>query len=180
MDENVEIPNMPGYVSIQEAAKTLGVSDTRVYLYIEKKRLTAVRAANVLMIPIEEIMRFERKNTGRPRKNVPLWRLSSEDNAQFVTTISVLIHSGKQDELLNVLEEIKQSGEHLFPGTIARYITRSEKNPDYVGISLVWRGTVMPDEATREAALQKFREVLADVLDWDTAEYDTSRVLMHT
>jgi hypothetical protein len=78
------------------------------------------------------------------------------------------------------LEEIKQEDQYLFPGTVARFIVRSETFPGQVEISLIWRSTAMPDEAAREKALADFQQVLADVLDWDTAQYNEGQVLMHT
>jgi hypothetical protein len=38
----------------------------------------------------------------------------------------------------------------------------------------------MPDDASRKAALEAFRQELADVLDWSTAKYEEGTVLMHT
>ena len=35
----------------------------------------------------------------------------------------------------------------------------------------------MPDEAAREEALETFREMFADVLDWQTAQYQMKTVL---
>src|SRR5260370_11967456 len=97
MDE--DIPRLPGYVSIKEAAQILGISERRVYLYVEMKRLQAVRAADVLLIAAEELKRFQRKIVGRPRKTTPPWRISSEENAQFLTSILVQIHPGQKQTL---------------------------------------------------------------------------------
>ena len=158
----------------------LNLSPHRVYEFVSSGRLPGVRAADVIMIPLEDVKAFKRGASGRSRTSIPRWRVSAGENEQFMTSITVKVRAGLRAALPKKLEEIRQSGEHLFPGTIARYITLSEKDPDRVTISLVWRGTVMPDEVTREAALQTFRAALADVLDWDTAQYDTSKVLMHT
>jgi hypothetical protein len=38
----------------------------------------------------------------------------------------------------------------------------------------------MPDEATRQEALADFQKELADVLDWDKAQFRTEKVLIHT
>ncbi|MFL5692239.1 MAG: helix-turn-helix domain-containing protein, partial [Ktedonobacteraceae bacterium] len=43
MIDGVDIPNLPGYVSIKEAADILGVSDKRVYQYVRAGRLHAQR-----------------------------------------------------------------------------------------------------------------------------------------
>src|SRR5450432_224488 len=77
-----EIPDLPGYVSTREAAKMLGISERRIRLYIEMKRLPAVRAADVLMIPSENVKNFKRNIVGRPRKSTLAWRTSSVENTQ--------------------------------------------------------------------------------------------------
>ena len=82
--------------------------------------------------------------------------------------------------LLQRLEEIRQRGQHNFPGTVARFIVESETIPGQLEISLVWRSTVMPSEEEREQALEAFRQALSDVLDWSTAQYSRGKVLMHT
>jgi hypothetical protein len=175
-----EIPDLPGYVSTREAAKMLGISERRIRLYIEMKRLPAVRAADVLMIPVENVKNFTRKIVGRPRKSVLAWRISSTENTQFITSISLQVKSHQEQQLIQRMEEIKRSGEHVFPGTVARYVVKSATTPRQIEIVLVWRSTIMPDEAEREQALEAFRHTLADVLDWDTAQYSNGEVLMHT
>jgi hypothetical protein len=175
-----EIPDLPGYVSTKEAARMLGISERRIRLYIEMKRLPAVRAADVLMIPSEDVKNFRRKIVGRPRKNTLAWRISSADNMQFMTLISVQIQLNQEQQLRQRLEEMRREGQHVFPGTVARYIVRSETAPRQVEIVLLWRSTIMPGETEREQALEAFRNSLADVLDWNTAQYSSGEVLMHT
>jgi hypothetical protein len=170
---------MPGYVSVKEAAQILNISDKRVHFYIGVGRLPAVWAADVLMIKLEDVENFKRRSSGRARKFNPIWRFSTEENTQYMTTILVQMRAGKEQALQERLREIKSSGEHLFPGTIARYIS-SGRVAGRILIVLVWRGAIMPDEQTREKELAAFREALADVLDWDTAQYDHGAILMHT
>lgn len=158
----------------------LGISERRVRLYIEMKRLPAVRAADVLMIPSENVENFERKIVGRPRKNTLAWRISSVENTQFTTFISVQMHLHQEKQLAQRLEEIRSGGQHIFPGTVVRYVVRSQSIPRQIEIMLVWRSTVMPGETERERALEAFQQALADVLDWETAEYNNGEVLMHT
>jgi excisionase family DNA binding protein len=174
------IPDLPGYVSTKEAAKILGVSERRVRLYIEMQRLPAVRAADVLLLPLEDVKNFKRKIVGRPRKNTLAWRISSSENTQFTTSISVQIRAHREKQLLQRLQEIKREGQHVFPGTVARYIVKNTSMPRLVEITLVWRRIIMPNEAEREQALEAFRQALADVLDWNTAHYSDGEVLMHT
>lgn len=175
-----DIPELPGYVSTREAAKLLGISERRVRLYIEMKRLPAVRAADVLMIPLEHVKNFQRKIVGRPRKNTLAWRISSAENTQFVTAISVQVRAGQEETLRVRLEEIKSSGQHVFPGTVARYFLQSHTFPGRIEIWLIWRSTIMPGEREREQALQAFRQTLEDVLDWTTARYTYGQALLHT
>src|SRR5216684_7345363 len=126
MREYLDLPTMPEYVSIKEAAKMLGVSDKRVYAYIEEGRLLAVRAAHVIMIPIEEVKKFKPKISGRPRKNTPAWRTSPADNKLLTTSLFVQIRAGQENMLQSRLEEIRQADENVFPGTVARYVIWSK------------------------------------------------------
>jgi hypothetical protein len=175
-----EIPDLPGYVSTKEAAKMLGISERRIRLYIEMKRLPAVRASDVLMIPLENIENFERKTIGRPRKNMLAWRISATENTQFITFISVQMRLYQEKQLTRRMEEIRSDGQYVFPGTTARYIVRSQTIPGQIDIVLVWRSAVMPDKVQREQALESFRRIFADVLDWDTAQYNSGEVLIRT
>jgi excisionase family DNA binding protein len=180
MSEYAGRPNLPGYVSIKEAARILGISDKRVYEYVDEGRLPSMWAADVIMIPLDEVKKFKRRGAGRPRKSIPTWRISTGENTQFVTSVVVQIREGQQDALMQRLEKIKQGGRHNFPGTVTRSIIESETIPNKVEISLVWRKAVMPEETERERALEAFRQELDDVLDWETAQYCNSKVLMHT
>src|SRR6266852_7639112 len=105
MREYLDLPNIPEYVSIKDAAKMLGVSDKRVYAYIEDGRLPAVRAAHVIMIPIEEVEKFKPKISGRPRKNTPAWRTSPEDNKLITTSIQVQVKPEQYKNLQQQLEK---------------------------------------------------------------------------
>jgi excisionase family DNA binding protein len=172
--------SVPGYVSIKEAAEMLGLSPSRVYEYVEEGRLSSVRAAHVILIPVEEVKNFKPNIAGRPRKSVLRWRISPGNNTLLSTSIVVQIRPDRQAEFMKKLEAIRRGDRYLFPGTVARFIVKSETLPGQVEISLIWRSTAMPDEAAREKALAEFRQALADVLDWDTAQYNNGTVLIHT
>jgi excisionase family DNA binding protein len=180
MDDSVNSPRIPGYASVKEAAEMLGLSPRTVYDYIEEGRLPSARLADVIAIPIEEIRKFKREPSGRPRQNTPLWHISSGDNTQFISLISVQLRPGKRDVLQQKLEAIRKKKQHLFPGTVMRYIAASSDSVERVLLLLVWRGTVIPDEMAREEALAEFRRSLDDVVDWSTAQYENGQVLMHT
>ncbi len=172
--------SVPGYVSIKEAAEILGLSPSRIYEYVEDGRLSSVRAAHVILIPVEEVKSFKPNIAGRPRKSVLRWRISPENNMLHSTSIVVQMRANRQADLMKKLEEIRREDEHLFLGTVARFIISSETFPGQVEISLIWRSTAMPDEVAREKALATFQQSLADVLDWDTAQYNNGTILIHT
>ncbi len=180
MNDSVNFPPIPGYVSVKEAAELLGLSPRTVYDYIEEGRLPSARLADVIAISREEIMKFKREPSGRPRKNTPLWHISSGDNTQFMSIISVQVRAGQRDVFQQKLEVIRKKKQHLFPGTVMRYVAANSDSFERVILILVWRGTVIPDEMTREEALEEFRRSLDDVLDWSTAQYEYGQVLMHT
>jgi len=172
--------NIPGYVSIKEAAKILGISANRVYTYVEEGRLPSAKAAHVIMIPLKAVEDFKPHLSGRPRTSVPFWRISPEENSVVVTSIFVQIRPHQYARLMTKLEEMRRGKQHLFPGTIERYIIEKQRYPEHVEILLLWRNTAMPDETVYNQWLDEFRKALSDVLDWQTAQYDTGRVIMHT
>ncbi len=180
MDDTVHSPRIPGYASVKEAAEMLGLSPRTVYDYIEEGRLPSARIADVIAIPIEEIRKFKPEPAGRPRKNTPLWHISSGENTQFMSLISVQLRADQRDVLLQKLEVIRKQKQHLFPGTVMRYIAAGGDSSERVFVLLVWRGTVLPDEMAREVALKEFQHSLDDVVDWSTAQYKFGQVFMHT
>lgn len=165
-------PTLPGYCSIKEAARLLGLSDKRVYEFVDEGRLSSVWAGDVIMIPLNEVQTFKRQSAGRPRKNVPQWRISTGDNQQHITTIHVQIR--KYEAFMRQMEDIR---EHRFPGTVARCIAESEGE---LTITLVWKQGIMPCEGEQEQMIEALRRELGDTLDWDGAQYTQSKVLMHT
>jgi excisionase family DNA binding protein len=172
--------NIPGYVSIKEAAKILGISANRVYAYVEEGRLPSAKAAHVIMIPLKAVEDFKPQLSGRPRTSVPIWRISQEENTVLATSILVRIRPHQHNRVMRRFEEMRREKQHLFPGTLARYIIEKQGHPDQLEILLVWRNTAMPDETTYNQWLGEFKQALSDVLDWETAQYDTGRVIMHT
>jgi excisionase family DNA binding protein len=180
MHNENERPTIPGYVTIKEAAKILGVSANRVYTYVEEGRLPSAQAAHVIMIPLEALKDFKSQLSGRPRTTIPTWRISPEENAVLTTSIVVQIRPNQHARLLARLEEVRRERQHLFPGTIARYVMEKRQQPEHIEILLIWRGTAMPDEATYNQWLEGLRQAFSDVLEWDTAQYDSGRVLIHT
>lgn len=171
---------IPGYVSIKEAARMLGISANRVYAYVEEGRLPSAKAAHVIMIPLEAVEDFKPQLSGRPRASVPTWRISPEENTILATSIFVHVRPGQRARLVARLEDMRREKRHLFPGTLARFIIEKQRQAESIEIVLLWRESARPDEATYQHWLGEFQRELQDVVEWETAEYDLGSVLMHT
>src|SRR5260221_7447517 len=137
--------------------------------------MRSAKAAHVIMIPLAEVEDFKLQLSGRPRTSVPVWRISPEENTLLATSIVARIRSHQHTKLMARLEEMRREKQHLFPGTIARFIIEKQRQPEHIEVLLIWRNTAMPDEPTFNRWLNEFQEALGDVLDWDTAQYDTER-----
>src|SRR5579883_951797 len=175
-----DFENIPGYVPVKEAAEKLGLSRRRINDLVRTGRIRAFKASHVLMLLAEDVDNFKRQPTGRPRTRIPVWRLPGDKNIQYLTIIFARIRDGQGERFDAKLEEIRAEEKHLLPGTVARYIARSEEKPEDVQMVLVWRSTVMPPASEREAALAALQAELAEILDWENAWSEYGRVLMHT
>jgi excisionase family DNA binding protein len=180
MADYIELPEVPDYISTEQAARILGISKQRVYQFIEEKRLPAFRAGNVILLRQEAVEHFKPHMTGRPRKKEPLWRVYRGGSSVLGTEIQVQVREGKQAQVRERLRAIYAGQRHTFPGTIQRYIFTDDGSPATVSIWLVWKDTEMPDEATQEKDLGAFRAELADVLDWETAQISTKEGIIYT
>jgi excisionase family DNA binding protein len=180
MMEGVDIPNLPGYVSVKEAAELLGISDKRVYQYVMAGRLPAQRVGHILILPVEEVKRFKPGPSGRTRTRAPSWRSYRSRGSLLATEIRVQVRSGQQGNLAEKLKAFQKADRHTFPGTVARYVSKGDEEFAEVHILLLWKDTEMPDEETRLHDLAALKDELADVLDWSTAQESTNEVLLHT
>ncbi len=103
-----------------------------------------------------------------------------ERRYQSLTTITLRKRQGQDKQFAQKLDEIRTSGKHCIPGTVARYVMQSAISPNEIQIMLVWRGGSRSLTEQREAALAALRDDLADILDWETATYRESQVFIHT
>jgi len=175
-----EFPDIPGYVSIKQAAQMLGITDKRVYRYIEIGRLPAFKASGVFLLAEEDVKQFKLNPPGRIRSSPPRWRVYSSRSKVLATEIQVRVRVGKQAELLEKVNTIQQANRHTFPGTIARYLITGDEALSSVHFVLLWKDTEMPDETTRQHDLEALQEELAEVIDWETAFYSTNETLLYT
>lgn len=180
-DDFVNIPNIENHYTIREVAKLLGVSYSTANNYVAIGRLKAKRAGNNYMVPREEVEKFEKRTSGRPRTSTPKWRFSPEGNHQVGTSVEARLREGVSEQaFVRALEKVKRSGEHLFEGTIARYVLSDQQDLRRVQFLLIWRETVMPPAEEIEQALTALGKLLAGVLIWETASSSTQRIWMHT
>jgi excisionase family DNA binding protein len=175
-----EFPDIPGYVSIKQAAQILGITDKRVYRYVEIGRLPAFKASGVFLLAEEDVKQFKLNPPGRIRSSPPRWRVYSSRSKVLATEIQVRVRVGKQAELLEKVNAIQQANRHTFPGTIARYLITGDEALSSVHFVLIWKDTEMPDETTRQHDLEALQEELAEVIDWETARYSTNETLLYT
>jgi hypothetical protein len=59
-------------------------------------------------------------------------------------------------------------------------VIKSDESLTALQILLIWKSTEMPDEAARKHELALFQEQLADVLEWERAQYTTNEAIIHT
>ncbi len=172
--------NIPGYVSTKQAAKMLGVSNHRMYQYVKEGRLPVVQIGKAFMLRIEDVEQFQPHPSGRTRIKPPSWRVYRSRGTLLVTDIHVHVRPSKQKLLIEKLESIQTADRHTFPGSVARYVIKEDTTPTSVRILLVWKDTEMPGEIVRQRHMTAFQEELADVLDWETAHYQTNETIIHT
>jgi excisionase family DNA binding protein len=166
------------FVTTTEAAEMLGVSYYTVYEYIREKRIVAELVGGVYLMPRSSVEQFKPNPTGRTRTKPTPWRIYRAGAKVRSMDIRVRVREGQQMRLIEELEAIGE--QHLFPGTMQRYIFEDEANPGSVIISLIWKNTDLPDETTLQRDLEVFKAGFADVLDWKTAQYTTGTAIIHT
>jgi excisionase family DNA binding protein len=171
-----------GYISIAEAARRLNVSDTRVYTLIEQERLEVVKIATVTYVSEESVKNFKPKSAvGRPRVHSPQWRYSPAGATLHKMLIRVRMYDeDKLDALVEQLKAIGEHKQHIFDGTVTRFISEDDAFPGTIEIELIWKENELPTEEAYQAMLQSFKEAFAHVLNWDTAQYGSRTVLLHT
>ena len=175
-----DFPDVPGYVSIKQAAEMLGITDKRVYRYIDIGRLPAYKSGGVFLLSEKDVKNFKLNPPGRTRTGPPSWRIHNTRSTILATDIYVQVRVDQQAKLLEKLQMIQRADRHAFPGTIARYVIKGNLEMTAIHFFLVWKDIVMPVEVTHHQDFRALQEELADVLDWETAEYSTNEIIIHT
>ena len=175
-----EFPDVPGYVSIKQAAEMLGITDKRVYRYIDLGRLPAYKSGGVFLLAEEDVRQFKLNPPGRTRRVPPPWRMYSPRSIVLATEIQVPVRVGQQERLLKKLAEIQETNRHTFSGTIARYLIQGDPHFTSLHLILVWKDTEMPDESVRERELKALEDELTEMLEWEHAHTSTNRTFLYT
>src|SRR5437588_2006479 len=121
-----EFPDVPGYVSIKQAAEMLGITDKRVYRYIDLGRLPAYKSGGVFLLAEDDVRQFKLNPPGRTRTVPPRWRVYNTRSKVLATEIQVPVRAGQKNRLVEKLADIHQSNRHLCPAAIARYLIKGD------------------------------------------------------
>src|SRR5712691_7911144 len=101
-----EFPDIPGYVSIKQAAEMLGITDKRVYRYIDIGRLPAYKSGGAFLLSVEDVKQFKLNPPGRTRTGPPPWRMHNNRSTILATDIYVQVCPGQQAKLVEKLKAI--------------------------------------------------------------------------
>lgn len=175
-----EFPDVPGYVSIKQAAEMLGITDKRVYRYIDIGRLPAYKSGGVFLLAVKDVQQFKLRPPGRTRSVPPAWRSYNARSQVLITEIRVPVRANQQDNLLQKLATIQQEDRHRLPGTIARYIVKGNPELTELHLVLVWKDTDMPEEVEHQEGFKVLEKELAECLNWELAVFTTNEALIYT
>jgi excisionase family DNA binding protein len=180
MAEEKTYLRIPGRIQIKEAAAVLGVSSDSVHRYIKQGRLHAEKIDGRYMIPEQEVTHFQSNPRGRLRTEPANWRAYRAGAKVHAMLIDIQVAPNKQAVLQAKLQAALEAQEHLFPGTMQRYIFAHSDNPNMITIQLIWKDTELPNEITLQRDLATFQAAFANELDWQTAQVTKMQALLHT
>src|SRR5260370_34885047 len=149
MRQKRELPVLPGYISVKEAARKLVVSEKRVYDYLDEERLEGVRAGGVTVISEKSVEGFKPKVSGRQRTVTPSWRLSTDENTRIITSIVVQLRPGQQGKLMERLQEIRRGEKQHVAGGGDTHKSQERAAPGPTEEKLWWKRHRKPGKETR-------------------------------
>ena len=122
--------SLEDYLTSNEAGEILGMTNKSVQRHIMSGEIHAIKRGGRYFIHREEVEHFKPRASGRPRGSVPQWRFSPEGNRQIATSVEADLRAGVTEDLFEqALEAVKRSEDHLFIGTIARYVLSDQQTP---------------------------------------------------
>src|SRR5258707_13253927 len=104
-----DFPDVPGYVSIKQAAEMLGITDKRVYRYIDLGRLPAYKSGGVFLLAEHDVKNFKLHPPGRTRVVPPPWRTYNTRSKVFATEICVPVRVGERDRLMEKMADMQKA-----------------------------------------------------------------------
>lgn len=180
MADEKEYLRIPGHVPVKEAAAILGLSEERVLQHIRARHLPSRKVDGRYMIPAQAVEEFQRKPHGRVRTTPPPWRVYRAGARIHSMQIEVKLLPGRAQAFQEKLQATLQQQQHLFPGTMQRYISADEQSPENITILLIWKDTELTDESVLQRDFEAFKSEFADLLDWQRARIVVKRAIIHT
>ena len=123
MTEEQEYLQIPGHISVKEAAARLELTEKRVLQYIKAERLPAHKVRGRYMILIKDFDEFHSKPHGRVRTKPTAWRTYRAGAMVYMLYIEVQANADNGPVLQKKLQSISQEQKYLFPGTMQRFVT---------------------------------------------------------
>ncbi|HEU5383906.1 MAG TPA: helix-turn-helix domain-containing protein [Ktedonobacteraceae bacterium] len=180
MGEEQEYLSIPGHVPVKEAATMLGLSEERVLQHVRARHLPSRKVDGRYMIPLQAVEEFHRKPHGRVRTTPAPWRTYRAGAKVHTLQIEVQAYAGQEQALQEKLQATLQQQQHLFPGTMQRYISTDKDTPARITILLIWKDTELTDETLLQRDLDAFKAEFVQLLDWATARYITKQAIIYT
>jgi excisionase family DNA binding protein len=85
-----DFPDVPGYISIKQAAQLLGITDKRVYRYIDIGRLPAYKSGGVFFLLEEDVKNFKLNPPIREKRLGPTHPETENTRKNYTTCLSML------------------------------------------------------------------------------------------
>jgi excisionase family DNA binding protein len=171
--------DLSDYVTVKQAAEMLGITDKRLYKYIENRELEASKPGRDYLIKKEDVLKLPLKSAGRPREKVPRWN-RYRDSKLLITEIHATVPADRLEQFREKIEAIRSKQRHTFARSIARYIVEDRANQHNITIWLLWKDTELPGEEQRRRDLDAFKAEMRDVLTWEPEDISEKEGLIYT
>jgi excisionase family DNA binding protein len=180
MAEEKEYLRIPGHVPVKEAAAMLGLSEERVLQHVRARHLPSRKVDGRYMIPAQAVEAFRRKPHGRVRTAPAPWRIYRAGASVHLLQIDVQILPGQERLLDEKLHALLSEQQHLFPGTMQRYISVDQEDARCLSMLLIWKDTELTNEEALQSDFAAFKAAFAHLLDWEHARYSNRQAIIYT
>lgn len=173
MDEFLTIP---GYLPTKQAAQRVGVCEERILQLAHAGRLPYRVIGRNYLFPESAISLLRRKPHGNIRTRPVPWRKYRAGAVVYVRRIDAPILPGMDEALTAHFYEMAESQQHLFPGTMSRFVSVDEGE---LSVLLMWK-TTEADETRLARDVETFKAEIAPFVDWGRARDVVSKAMAHT